>query len=128
MAQTPPYMGQPRNVVDKSIKVQYPEQLTDRQKYDQLNTINKQGRPYTKYYIEVTQYSTNINIASNCSAITFINYGSNSVDISGVDLTQGQQLTIEGNVNEIDQTYYQIQFTGANAANNSLTVIKKLYV
>jgi len=127
MAQTPPYMGQPRQV-DKSIKIQYPEPLTDRQKYEQLNTLNKQGRPYTKYYIEVNQYTTNINLASNCSAITFINYGSNTVDINGVDLTQGQQLTIEGNVNEIDQTTYQVQFTGASAANNSLTVIKKLYV
>jgi len=127
MAQTPPYMGQPIQD-DKSIKIQYPEQLTDRQKYEQLNTLNKQGRPYTKYYIEVNQYTTNINLASNCSAITFINYGSNTVDINGVDLTQGQQLTIEGNVNEIDQTTYQVQFTGSSAFNNSLTVIKKLYV
>jgi hypothetical protein len=120
-------MGQPIQD-DKSIKIQYPEQLTDRQKYEQLNTLNKQGRPYTKYYIEVNQYTTNINLASNCSAITFINYGSNTVDINGVDLTQGQQLTIEGNVNEIDQTTYQVQFTGSSAFNNSLTVIKKLYV
>jgi len=127
MAQTPPYMGQPRQV-DKSIKIQYPEQLTDRQKYEQLNSLNKQGRPFTKYYIEVNQYTRNINLSSNCSAITFINYGSNTVDINGVDLTQGQQLTIEGNVNEIDQTTYQVQFTGATAVNNSLTVIKKLYV
>jgi len=128
MAQTPPYMGLPRNQVDKSIKIQYPIQLTDREKYEQLNTLNKQGRPYTKYYIEVNQYTTNINLPSNCSAITFINYGSNTVDINGVDITQGQQLTIEGNVNEIDQTTYQVQFTGASAVNNSLTVIKKLYV
>lgn len=128
MAQTPPYMGQPRNQVDKSIKIKYPEQLTDRQKYEQLNTLNKQGRPFTKYYIEVNQYYININLSSNCSAITFINYGSNSVNISGVNLTQGQQLTIDGNVNEIDQTSYQIQFSGSNAANNLLTVIKKLYV
>lgn len=128
MAQTPPYMGQPRNQVDKSIKIQYPSQPTDREKYEQLNTLNKQGRPFTKYYIEVNQYYLNINIASNCSAITFINYGANTVDINGVNLTQGQQLTIEGNINEIDQTSYQIQFTGSNPVNNSLTVIKKLYV
>jgi len=128
MAQTPPYMGQQQNQVDKSIKIQYPDQLTDRIKYEQLNTVNKQGRPFTKYYIEVNQYTTNINLSSNCSAITFINYGSNTVNINGVDLTQGQQLTIEGNVNEIDQTTYQLQFTGASAVNNSLTVIKKLYV
>jgi len=126
MAQTPPYMGQPRQI-DESIKITYPEQLSDRQKYENSITLNKQGRPYTKYYIEVNQYYININIASNCSAVTFINYGSNQVNINGVILTQGQQLTIEGNVNEIDQTTYQIQFTGSQA-NNNLTVIKKLYV
>jgi len=127
MAQTPPYMGQPRKQIDESIKITYPEQLTERQKYENSITLNKQGRPYTKYYIEVNQYYININIASNCSAVTFINYGSNQVNINGVILTQGQQLTIEGNVNEIDQTTYQIQFTGSQA-NNNLTVIKKLYV
>lgn len=127
MAQTPPYMGQPRKV-DDNIKISYPEQLTDRQKYENSIGLNKQGRPFTKYYIEVNQYYININIASNCSAITFLNYGSNQVTINGVILTQGQQLTIEGNVNEIDQTTYIIQFTGSNAVNNSLTVIKKLYV
>lgn len=127
MAQTPPYMGQPRKV-DDNIKISYPEQLTDRQKYENSIGLNKQGRPFTKYYIEVNQYYININIASNCSAITFLNYGSNQVTINGVILTQGQQLTIEGNVNEIDQTTYVIQFAGSNAANNSLTVIKKLYV
>jgi hypothetical protein len=126
MAQTPPYMAQPR-LIDESIKITYPEQLTERQKYEKSISLNKQGRPYTKYYIEVNQYYLNINIASNCSAITFINYGSNQVNINGVILTQGQQLTIEGNVNEIDQTTYQIQFTGSQA-NNNLTVIKKLYV
>jgi hypothetical protein len=119
-------MGQPRQI-DESIKITYPEQLSDRQKYENSITLNKQGRPYTKYYIEVNQYYININIASNCSAVTFINYGSNQVNINGVILTQGQQLTIEGNVNEIDQTTYQIQFTGSQA-NNNLTVIKKLYV
>jgi hypothetical protein len=120
-------MGQPRKQIDENIKITYPEQLTDRQKYENSITLNKQGRPYTKYYIEVNQYYININIASNCSAVTFINYGSNNVNINGVILTQGQQLTIEGNVNEIDQTTYQIQFTGSQA-NNNLTVIKKLYV
>jgi len=120
-------MGQPRKL-DDNIKISYPEQLTDRQKYENSIGLNKQGRPFTKYYIEVNQYYININIASNCSAITFLNYGSNTVNINGVNLTQGQQLTIEGNVNEIDQTSYQIQFTGSNPVNNSLTVIKKLYV
>lgn len=117
-------MGIPR----REPNIVFPETLTDRQKYENQNIVNKAGRPYTKYYIEVKQYSTTANIPSDCSSITFINYGSNNVDIGGVILTQGQQLTIEGNVNEIDTTIYQAQFSTSISVNNSITVIRKLYV
>lgn len=127
MAQTPPLMQQYKNST-KDVKISFPPVLTDRQKYEQLNTLNKVGRPYTKYYIEVKQYYTTSNIGSDCSSITFINYGSNNVDISGIVLTQGQQLTIEGNVNEIDTTVYQATFSTSISVNNNITVIRKLYV
>jgi len=126
MAQTPPLMKQ----YDRSKEpiITFPKQLTDREKYDQQNTINRAGRPFTKYYIEVKQYVTTANIPSDCSSITFINYGANSVLISGVLLTQGQQLVIEGNVNEIDTTTYQAIFSTSISVDNSITVIRKLYV
>lgn len=126
MANTPPLMKQYNNSQD--VKISFPQLLTDRQKYEAQNSTNKVGRPFTKYYIEVKQYTTTANIPSDCSSITFINYGSNNVDIGGVLLTQGQQLTIEGNVNEIDTTIYQAQFSTSISVNNSITVIRKLYV
>jgi hypothetical protein len=126
MAQTPPLMKQYDS--SKDVKISFPPSLTDRQKYEAQNSTNRVGRPFTKYYIEVKQYTTTANISSDCSSITFINYGSNDVDISGVSLTQGQQLTIEGNVNEIDTTIYQAQFSTSISVNNSITVIRKLYV
>jgi hypothetical protein len=125
MAQTPPLMKQYQ--VPTEPKISFSQPLTDRQKYEAQNTINKAGRPYTRYYIEVKQYSTTANIPSDCNTITFINYGSNDVNISGIVLNQGQQLTIEGNVNEIDTTIYQANFSTSISPNNSLTVIRKLY-
>jgi hypothetical protein len=126
MAQTPPLMKQYDRLKEPIIT--FPKQLTDREKYDQQNSINRAGRPFTKYYIEVKQYVTTANIASDCSSISFINYGANSVLISGVLLTQGQQLVIEGNVNEIDTTTYQAIFSTSISVDNSITVIRKLYV
>lgn len=126
MAQTPPLMKQYDRFKEPIIS--FPPVLSDRQKYEQQNSVNRVGRPFTKYYIEVKQYTTTANISSDCSSITFINYGSNNVDLNGVILTQGQQLTIEGNVNEIDTTIYQAQFSTSISVNNSITVIRKLYV
>jgi hypothetical protein len=125
MAQTPPLMKQYQAPTEP--KITFTPPLSDRQKYEQQNTINKAGRPYTRYYVEVKQYSTTAYISSDCSTITFINYGSNDVNISGIVLNQGQQLTIEGNVNEIDTTIYQANFSTSISPNNSLTVIRKLY-
>jgi len=125
MAQTPPLMKQYQAPTEP--KISFPQPLTDRQKYEAQNTINKAGRPYTRYYIEVKQYTTTAYIPSDANTITFINYGSNDVNISGIVLNQGQQLTIEGNVNEIDTTIYQANFSTSISPNNSLTVIRKLY-
>jgi hypothetical protein len=125
MAQTPPLMKQYQAPTEP--KISFPQPLTDRQKYEAQNTLNKSGRPYTRFYIEVKQYYTTANISSDCNTITFINYGSNDVNISGVVLTQGQQLTIEGNVNEIDTTTYQANFSTSISVNNNITVIRKLY-
>jgi hypothetical protein len=126
MAQTPPLMKQPTKTAD--VKISFPPRETFREQYEKQNSVNRVGRPFTKYYIEVKQYTTTANIPSDCSCITFINYGSNNVDIGGIVLTQGQQLTIEGNVNEIDTTIYQAQFSSSVSVNNSITVIRKLYV
>ncbi len=125
MAQTPPLMKQYQAPTEP--KISFPQPLTDRQKYEAQNTLNKAGRPYTRFYIEVKQYYTTANISSDCNTITFINYGSNDVNISGVVLTQGQQFTIEGNVNEIDTTVYQANFSTSISVNNNITVIRKLY-
>lgn len=109
--------------------VQYPEQLTDRQLYERGNSISKaDGKPYQKYYTEMKQYYTNAKVSSECNAITFVNVGSQAVQVDEIVLQQGQQLKIEGNRGEIDTTQYIITFPTSVNVNNNIVVIRKLYV
>jgi len=107
--------------------ISFPQALTDRQKYDQINQVNKGGQRYIQYYIETKFYYQSQNVFSDCNGITFVNIGSNNVSINGFPLTQGQQLSIEGNYMEIDQTQYQIEFSLSISVNNNLAVLRKLY-
>lgn len=110
-------------------RVQYPEQLTDRQLYERNNSISKaDGKPYQKYYTEMKQYYTNAKVSSECNAITFVNVGSQAVQVDEIVLQQGQQLKIEGNRGEIDTTQYIITFPTSVNVNNNIVVIRKLYV
>jgi hypothetical protein len=107
--------------------ISFPEPLTDRQKYDQINQVSRGGLRYIQYYIETKFYYQTQNVYSDCNTITFVNLGSNNVLINGFPLTQGQQLSIEGNYMEIDQTQYQIEFSTSISVNNNLAVLRKLY-
>lgn len=107
--------------------ISFPSPLTDRQKYDQINSVARNGNRYIQYYIETKFYYQTQNVFSDCNTITFVNLGANNVLINGFPLTQGQQLTIEGNYMEIDQTQYQIEFSTSISTDNNLAVLRKLY-
>jgi hypothetical protein len=107
--------------------ISFPEPLTDRQKNDQINQVNRGGQRYIQFYIETKFYYQSQNIYSDCNSITFANLGANQVLVNGFPLTQGQQLTIEGNYLEIDQTQYQIEFSISISVDNNLAVLRKLY-
>lgn len=77
------------------------------------------------YKTEFTQYTTNNQIQSNCNSITFINTGTINVQVNQFELSPSAQLTIGGNVGEIDRTIYNINFVGAT--NGVLSIIKKIY-
>ena len=78
------------------------------------------------YYTEVKNYYDDSYMESNCNAITFLNVGTNTVNVNGIDLQQSQSFIVGGNRGEIDSTQYYVQFTGAGS--NNLAVIRKLYV
>ena len=79
-----------------------------------------------QYTTETKIYVLTGSTDSNCNSILFINTGTSAVTIDAIVLQQGQQLRIDGNVNEIlVKTYY---FTFATGGTNSLTIVYKRYL
>jgi Na+-transporting NADH:ubiquinone oxidoreductase subunit NqrF len=78
-----------------------------------------------KYKIEFTQYNEqNIQVISNCNAITFINNGATlPIIINNVlEIPVGGSIAIEGNENEIDTTTYNV------VVKETCIVLRKLFL
>lgn len=75
---------------------------------------------------EFTQYTQNTIVKGNCNSITFVNTGTIDVQINQFILTPDAQLTLGGNIGEIDVTDYTINFQGATTG--VVSVIKKIYL
>jgi hypothetical protein len=78
-----------------------------------------------KYKIEFTQYNEqNIEVQSNCNAITFINNSTTlPITINNIlEIPVGGSIAIEGNENEIDTTTYNL------VAKESCIVLRKLFL
>ena len=111
---------------DNKIKIQ--QQLNDRQRYEQENSVSKStGRLFQKFYIETKVFYTSQNIGSDCNDITFINSGTTNFTIMDVLLLPNQSLRISGNAGEIDTTQYILTFDTLISTGNLCTVIRKLY-
>jgi hypothetical protein len=81
---------------------------------------------YIEYDVNMITYQLNGFVTSNCNSITFINYGTNTCILEGgVQLAQGQSLSIEGNAGEIINKQFLINFSGSGT--NQLVTIKKNY-
>lgn len=79
-----------------------------------------------KYTTDTKLFFQNGQTYTNCNSVIFYNTGTNPVNVDGVVLQQGQQLRIDGNVNEELVKVYNFQFSGALV--NELTVIYKIYI
>jgi hypothetical protein len=111
---------------DNKIKIQ--QQLNDRQRYEQENSVSKStGRLFQKFYIETKVFYTSQNIGSDCNDITFINQGTTNFTIMDVLLLPNQSLRISGNAGEIDTTIYILTFDTLISTGNLCTVIRKLF-
>ena len=111
------------------LRLKYQKAMSDREKYELENKFSgSTGAKIQQYYTEFKNFYVASKISSNCNDITFLNLGSNPVTIEGaITLQQNQSLQISGNVNELDTTEYNIQFTSYSSPNNNLLVIRKLY-
>jgi len=111
-----------------SSKIDFAKQLSDRQKYEQENSVSKStGRLFQKFYIETKVFYTSQNISSDCNDITFINQGTTNFTIQDVILLPNQSLRISGNAGEIDTTQYILTFDTLVSTGNLCTVIRKLF-
>lgn len=109
-------------------KIKFQQQLNDRQRYEQENSLSKStGRAFQKFYIETKVFYTSQNIESNCNDITFINQGTTNFTIMDVELLPNQSLRISGNNGEIDTTIYILTFSTLVSTGNLCTVIRKLF-
>ena len=81
-----------------------------------------------KYNIVFATYQNSQYIISECSDITFINTGTTNATINGFLLVAGASLGFTAQFNEIDTTKYSLIFPAGTLANNSVNVIKKIFV
>ncbi len=83
---------------------------------------NKQGN----YFLESITDFNNINsptmVQSNCMSITFVNKGTNTVNINGLDLTTNETIEISQPTSFIDRTQYQVNFDNNGNDSNCLVV------
>lgn len=116
-------------ITEDQLRLRYDQVLSNRQKYELENSVSKStGATIQKFYIEFKNFYVSQKVSSDCNDITFTNIGSNPVTLAGaITLQQNQSLQISGNINELDTTEYDIQFSAYNSPNNNLLVIRKLY-
>lgn len=81
-----------------------------------------------KYNIVFATYQTGQYIISECSDITFINNGTTDAYINGFKLIAGASLGFTAQFNEIDTTKYTLAFKDPTIVNNSVVVIRKIYI
>lgn len=77
------------------------------------------------YNVQFQTYNIFGQVESRCNSITFVNNGSATAVINGLNILSGQSFSISGNTNEIDKTVYNLSFTGGGT--QEVIVIRKIY-
>ena len=75
------------------------------------------------YTVDVSQYVG----GENYNGLTFINYGTSVVRIENIILQPNQQFEIGGNVGEVTQQRFFVNF-GSSASGNNVVVVRKRYL
>jgi len=116
-------------IQSENLRLKYQKQMSDRERYELESKFSgSTGAKIQQFYTEFKNFYVSQKVSSQCNDITFLNIGSNPVTIAGaITLQQNQSLQISGNVNELDTTEYDVQFSVYTSANNNLLVIRKLY-
>lgn len=76
------------------------------------------GKEYLHANVDTKNYQKSSSIWSNCLAILFVNQGTNSVNINGKILAEGESWNVTMPDGYIDRTQYFAQFIDSEGTNN----------
>jgi len=80
------------------------------------------GNVFLESITDFTNISKTTNVQSNCMSITFINKGSNTVNVNGLKLATDETIEVAQPNTFIDRTQYQVSFDSDGSASNCLVI------
>ena len=83
---------------------------------------NATGNLFLESITDFHNISTPQMVQSNCMSITFINKGSNTVNVNGLKLTANETIEVAQPNTFIDSTQYQISFDSDGSTSNCLVI------
>jgi len=81
----------------------------------------REGNYFLESITDFENISSTKMVQSNCMSITFVNKGTSTVTINGLELTANETIEVAQPNSFIDRTQYQVSFA-ASGANNVLVI------
>jgi len=86
------------------------------------NRSSGSGNIFLESITDFTNISKTTNVQSNCMSITFINKGSNTVNINGLKLSTDETIEVAQPNTFIDRTRYTVGFDSDGSESNCLVI------
>lgn len=83
---------------------------------------NATGNLFLESITDFQNISKTTMVQSNCMSISFINKGSNTVNVNGLKLAANDTIEIAQPNSFIDRTQYQVSFDSDGSASNCLVI------
>ena len=88
--------------------------------------VNKRATGNGNIFLEALTDFVNITsstmVQSNCMSVTFINKGTNTVNVNGLKLSTDETIEISQPNTFLDRTQYQVTFDADGSASNCLVI------
>lgn len=83
--------------------------------------------PLLEFRTFITAYSFGQVVESNCNSITFLNTGTNIMNVENVAFQPSQSISFNGNIGEITNQFFNLSFTDIGGISEA-TIFAKKYV
>jgi hypothetical protein len=81
------------------------------------------------FYVDISNYTVDNSIMSDCGDITFINMGDTNLTLNkGIQLGIFQSITFEANAGEVDTTRYSWVFDKPTNIDPKIVILRKKYI